>query len=157
MKLDIEILQTQTAALQSFVHSSAASAVGFNIIQVVTRLKCDLSNEGEKPKRLELELRNLKNKRLELCSYRQNTDVANNFKANSLPNDFNQVICKMLFPLKLTLTPYQNLIVLIFFTRNTCMQQPLAVILVSKQVYFPNMKYSEIVVIFTLLIFLQKM
>ena len=39
-------------------------------------------------------------------------------------------------------------------TRNTCMQQPLA--LVSKQPYFPNMKYLKIVVIFTLSIFLQK-
>ena len=39
-------------------------------------------------------------------------------------------------------------------TRNTCMQQPLA--LVSKQLYFPNMKYLKIVVIFTLSIFLQK-
>ncbi len=38
--------------------------------------------------------------------------------------------------------------------RNTCMQQPLA--LVSKQLYFPNMKYLKIVVIFTLSIFLQK-
>ena len=34
------------------------------------------------------------------------------------------------------------------------MQQPLA--LVSKQLYFPNMKYLTIVVIFTLSIFLQK-
>ena len=34
------------------------------------------------------------------------------------------------------------------------MQQPLA--LVSKQPYFPNMKYFKIVVIFTLSIFLQK-
>ena len=40
------------------------------------------------------------------------------------------------------------------YTRNTCMQQPLA--LVSKQLYFPNMKYLKIVVIFTLSIFLQK-
>ncbi len=39
-------------------------------------------------------------------------------------------------------------------TRNTCMQQHLA--LVSKQPYFPNMKYLKIVVIFTLSIFLQK-
>ena len=39
-------------------------------------------------------------------------------------------------------------------TRNTCMQQPLA--FVSKQPYFPNMKYLKIVVIFTLSIFLQK-
>ncbi len=34
------------------------------------------------------------------------------------------------------------------------MQQPLA--LVSKQLYFPNMKCLKIVVIFTLSIFLQK-
>ncbi len=39
-------------------------------------------------------------------------------------------------------------------TRNTCMQQPLA--LLSKQLYLPNMKCLKIVVIFTLLIFLQK-
>ncbi len=31
MKLDIEILQTQTAAPQTFVNSSEASAVGFDI------------------------------------------------------------------------------------------------------------------------------
>ena len=42
MKLDIEILQTQNAALQTFVNSSEASVVGFDIIQEVTRLKCDL-------------------------------------------------------------------------------------------------------------------
>ena len=42
----------------------------------------------------------------------------------------------------------------ILYYRNTCMQQPLA--LVSKQPYFPNMKYLKIVVIFTLSIFLQK-
>jgi hypothetical protein len=41
-----------------------------------------------------------------------------------------------------------------YITRNTCMQHPLA--LVSKGLYFPNMKYFEIVVIFTLSIFLQK-
>ena len=40
------------------------------------------------------------------------------------------------------------------YTRNTCMQQPLA--LVSKQPYFPNMKYLKIVVIFTLSIFCKK-
>ena len=74
MKLDIEILQTQTAALQTFVNSSEASAVGFDIIQEVARLKCDLNNEGEKSKRLELELCDMKNKLLELCSFRQNTD-----------------------------------------------------------------------------------
>ena len=51
--------------------------MGFDIIQEVTCLKCDLSNEGEKSKRLELELCNMKNKLLELCSYRQNTDVTN--------------------------------------------------------------------------------
>ncbi len=33
----------------------------------------------------------MKNKLLELCSYRQNTDVTNNFKDNSLLNDPNQV------------------------------------------------------------------
>ncbi len=48
----------------------------------------------------------------------------------------------------------QDAILFIFLTRNTCMQQPLA--LVSKQPYFPNMKYLKIVVIFTLSIFLQK-
>ncbi len=42
----------------------------------------------------------------------------------------------------------------LLYTRNTCMQQPLA--LVSKQLYFPNMKYLKIVVILTLSIFLQK-
>ncbi len=41
-----------------------------------------------------------------------------------------------------------------YLTRNTCMQQSLA--LVSKQPYFPNIKYLKIVVIFTLSIFLQK-
>ena len=100
MKLDIEILQTQTAALQTFVNSSEASVVGFDIIQEVTRLKCDLSNEGEKSKRLELELCNMKNKLLELCSYRQNTTnfVTNNFKDNSLPNDSNQVHLQKVIP-----------------------------------------------------------
>ena len=100
MKLDIEILQTETAALQTFVNSSEASAVGFDIIQEVTRLKCDLSNEGEKSKRLELELCNMKNKLLELWSYRQNTDDTNNFKDNSLLNDPNQVHLQKVIPTK---------------------------------------------------------
>ncbi len=100
MKLDIEILQTETAALQTFVNSSEASAVGFDIIQEVTRLKCDLSNEGEKSKRLELELYNMKNKLLELWSYRQNTDDTNNFKDNSLLNDPNQVHLQKVIPTK---------------------------------------------------------
>ena len=100
MKLDIEILQTQTAALQTFVNSSEASAVGFDIIQEVTRLKGDLSNEGEKSKRLELELCNMKNKLLELCSYRQNTDVTNDFKDNSSFNDPNQVHLQKVIPIE---------------------------------------------------------
>ena len=100
IKLDIEILQTQTAALQTFVNSSEASAEGFDIIQLqeMTRLKCDLSNEGEKSKRLELEVCDMKNKLLEPCSYRQNTDVTNNFKDNSLPNDSNQVHLQKVIP-----------------------------------------------------------
>ncbi len=96
LKLDIEILQMQTAALQTFINSSEPSAVGFDIIQEVTRLKCDLSNEGEKSKRLEL--CNMKNKLLEVRSYRQNTDVTNNFKDNSLPNDCNQVHLQKVIP-----------------------------------------------------------
>ena len=97
MKFDIEILQTQTAALQTFVNSSEASAVGFDIIQEVARLKCDVSNEEKKSKRLELELCYM-NKLLELCSYRQNTDVTNNLKDYSLPNDSNQAHLQKVIP-----------------------------------------------------------
>ena len=42
----------------------------------------------------------------------------------------------------------------IIITRNTCMQQPLA--LVSKQLYFPNMKYLKIVIFYPFDIFAKK-
>ena len=92
MVLDIEIWQSRTDALQSFVNSKPAPSVGFNDVLEVKRLKCDRDNEREKSRQLELDLRN--RKLLELFTYWPKFAFGINFKAISLSGDTNKAHMK---------------------------------------------------------------
>lgn len=62
IKLDIEILQSRTDALQSFVNTQSASSMETNLIQVTECLKSDLDREKYKTERLEADLRSMESK-----------------------------------------------------------------------------------------------
>ena len=75
LKLDVEIVQMQISAIQSFVNSSMQIPRDFDIIQETSRLKVDLNDVMEKSKRLELDLRDTNNKIFEICSHCGNTNA----------------------------------------------------------------------------------
>ncbi len=76
--------------MQSFVNSKPAPPVGFDAVQEVERLKCDRDKQKEKSKQVELDLRRMESKLLELYTSWPKFAFGISPNANSLSSDINE-------------------------------------------------------------------